>query len=120
MAGLCYFRVLLQWEIEAFAERYSVAPKDVVGMRRAVVDGRITSEIEPPCSWGDGKLDAYNLFVNGERPPNFVAGDSIGDWKVAGMGDGLRGSLSNRTMSLCGMRVCEISLCGISLLAKIG
>lgn len=71
-----------QWEVEAFAERYFLPPQNVVGMRRAVVDGRIRVEIEPPCSWGDGKLDAYNLFVNRERPPNFCAGDSIGDWTL--------------------------------------
>lgn len=71
-----------QWEVEAFAERYFVPPQNVVGMRRAVVNGRITAGIEPPCSWGDGKLDAYNLFVNRKRPPNFCAGDSIGDWTL--------------------------------------
>ncbi len=71
-----------QWEIEAFAERYFVPPQNVIGMRRAVVNGRITAAFEPPCSWGDGKLDAYNLFVTRERPPNFCAGDSIGDWKL--------------------------------------
>lgn len=71
-----------QWEIEAFAERFFVPPQNVIGMRRAVVDGRITVALEPPCSWGDGKLDAYNHFVTRERPPNFCAGDSIGDWKL--------------------------------------
>jgi hypothetical protein len=32
--------------------------------------------------WGDGKLDAFNMFVTRERPPNFVAGDSLGDWTM--------------------------------------
>lgn len=71
-----------QWEVEAFAERYFIPLQNVVGMRRAVVDGRITAAIEPPCSWGDGKLDAYSLFVTRDRLPNFCAGDSIGDWKL--------------------------------------
>jgi phosphoserine phosphatase len=71
-----------QWEVEAFAERYSIAPQRVIGMRRSVVNGQITAEIEPPCSWGDGKLDAYQMFVTRERPPNFCAGDSIGDWTL--------------------------------------
>lgn len=71
-----------QWEIEAFAERYAVPPQNVIGMRRAIVDGRITADIEPPCSWGDGKLDAFNQFVTRERPPTFAAGDSVGDWKL--------------------------------------
>ena len=71
-----------QWEIEAFAERYFIPPQNVIGMRRALVNGRITAAIESPCSWGDGKLDAYNLFVTRERPPNFCAGDSIGDWTL--------------------------------------
>jgi len=79
---VCVISASPQWEIEAFAERYFVAPQDVVGMRRAIVNGRITSVIEPPCSWGDGKLDAYSMFVDREHPPNFVAGDSIGDWKL--------------------------------------
>lgn len=71
-----------QWEIEAFAERYFVPPQNIIGMRRSIVSGRITTALEPPCSWGDGKLDAYNHFVTRERPPNFCAGDSIGDWTL--------------------------------------
>ncbi len=71
-----------QWEIEAFAERYFLPPQNVIGMRRTILNGRITTAFEPPCSWGDGKLDAYTLFVSRERPPNFCAGDSVGDWKL--------------------------------------
>lgn len=71
-----------QWEIEAFAERYFFPPENVIGMRRAVVAGKITAAFEPPCSWGDGKLDAYQMFVTRERPPNFCAGDSVGDWTL--------------------------------------
>lgn len=71
-----------QWEIEAFAERYSILPENVVGMRRAVIDGQIRAALEPPCSWGDGKLDAYRMFVSQTKLPNFCAGDSVGDWKL--------------------------------------
>lgn len=71
-----------QWEIEAFAERYFIPSHHVIGMRRAIVDGRITAQIEPPVSWGDGKLDAYQMFITRERPPNFATGDSVGDWKL--------------------------------------
>ncbi len=71
-----------QWEIEAFAERYFIPSQNVIGMRRAIINGRVTAAFEPPCSWGDGKLDAYNLFITRERPPNFCAGDSIGDWTL--------------------------------------
>jgi phosphoserine phosphatase len=71
-----------QWEVEAFAERYFFPPENVIGMRRAIVNGKITAAFEPPCSWGDGKLDAYQMFVTRARPPNFCAGDSVGDWKL--------------------------------------
>lgn len=71
-----------QWEIEAFAERYFFPPENVIGMRRAIVCGKITAAFEPPCSWGDGKLDAYQRLVTRARPPNFCAGDSVGDWKL--------------------------------------
>lgn len=71
-----------QWVVEAFAERYYVPPQNVIGMRRAIVDGRITAALEPPCSWGDGKLDAYQMFVTRDQPPNFVAGDGVGDWTL--------------------------------------
>ena len=71
-----------QWEVEAFAERYFFPTQNVIGMRRAIVNGKITAAFEPPCSWGDGKLDAYQMFVTRERPPNFCAGDSVGDWKL--------------------------------------
>jgi len=70
------------WEIQAFAERYFFPPENVIGMRRAVVDGKINAAFEPSCSWGDGKLDAYQMFVTRARPPNFCAGDSVGDWKL--------------------------------------
>ena len=71
-----------QWEVEAFAERYFFPTQNVVGMRRELVNGKITAAFEPPCSWGDGKVDAYQLQVTRTRPPNFCAGDSIGDWKL--------------------------------------
>lgn len=71
-----------QWEIEAFGERYQLPPGQVIGMRREIVDGRITATIAPPVSWGDGKLDAYQQFITRERPPNLVAADSVGDWKL--------------------------------------
>ena len=71
-----------QWQVEAFAERYFFPAQNVIGMRRARVNGKITAEFEPPCSWGDGKLDAYQMFVTRARPPNFCAGDSVGDWKL--------------------------------------
>ncbi len=71
-----------QWEIEAFAELYGIPHERVIGMRRAVADGLITSEIESPCSWGDGKLDAFNMFVARDRMPTFCAGDSVGDWTL--------------------------------------
>lgn len=71
-----------QWEVEAFAERYFFPPEQVVAMRRTVANGKITAAIEPPCSWGDGKIDAFQQFVTRARPPNFCAGDSVGDWKL--------------------------------------
>jgi phosphoserine phosphatase len=71
-----------EWEVQVFAERYDIPPERVIGMRREVRDGVITAELEPPCSWGDGKLDAYQMFVSRERPPNFCAGDSVGDWTM--------------------------------------
>jgi phosphoserine phosphatase len=71
-----------QWEIEAFVERYNLPPQYVVGMRREIVNGRITASPATPVSWGDGKLDAYQMYVTRERPPNLVAGDSVGDWKL--------------------------------------
>lgn len=70
------------WQVQAFAERYFFPTQNVVGMQRAIVKGKITAAFEPPCSWGDGKVDAYQMFVTRERPPNFCAGDSVGDWKL--------------------------------------
>lgn len=71
-----------QWEIEAFAERYFMPAENIIGMRREIVNGRITAAVSSPVSWGDGKLDAYQRFVTGKRPPNFAAGDGVGDWKL--------------------------------------
>jgi phosphoserine phosphatase len=71
-----------RWLVEPMAERYGIAPERVVGMQRVLRDGRITVEIDSPISWGDGKQDALRLFVGRDRLPSFVAGDSIGDWKL--------------------------------------
>lgn len=71
-----------QWVVEECAARFGIESERVIGMRREIVHERITASVDSPCSWGDGKLDAYQMFVTRERPPNFVAGDSLGDWKL--------------------------------------
>jgi phosphoserine phosphatase len=71
-----------QWLVEEFGARYGFPRARVVGMRRVIVKGRITSEVAPPCSYGDGKLDAYHQFVSAREAPTLVAGDSLGDWKL--------------------------------------
>ena len=71
-----------QWVVEAFAQLYGIPPARVVGMRRVVIDGKITAQVEPPVSFSDGKLDAYQAFVSRAQPPTFAAGDSVNDWKI--------------------------------------
>lgn len=71
-----------QWLVEECAAQFGIEPDRVIGMRREIVNERITASVDSPCSWGDGKLDAYQMFVTRQRPPNFVAGDSLGDWKL--------------------------------------
>lgn len=71
-----------QWEIEEFAAMYGLPPQQVVGMRRVIARDRITQEVEPPVSYSDGKLDAYRLYIDKIGAPRFVAGDSVGDWKL--------------------------------------
>lgn len=77
-------------EVQVCAGFYDVPPDHVVGMRRQVVSDKISLEVIPPVSFSDGKLDAYRLFINGSKSPSFVAGDSLGDWKLLESSDCLR------------------------------
>jgi phosphoserine phosphatase len=79
-----------QWLVEVAAEWYGIPPSRVVGMRRQIVDGRISGTVLPPISFSDGKLDAYQTFVNRTRPPTFAAGDSLYDWKLLEWADEAR------------------------------
>jgi phosphoserine phosphatase len=79
-----------QWEIEAFAGLYGIPPTRTIGMRRELHGDRITSQVAPPVSYSDGKLDAYRLFINYERAPSLVAGDSLGDWKILESSEAVR------------------------------
>lgn len=71
-----------QVEVEIFAAYFGIHQSRILGMRRRVINGRFTLECEPPISFGDGKLDAYRRFISESEPPAFVAGDSLGDWKL--------------------------------------
>lgn len=71
-----------QWEVEAFAATYGISRHRVVAMRREIVDGRISPAVAPPVSYSDGKLDAYRMLISRGEAPSFVAGDSLGDWKI--------------------------------------
>jgi phosphoserine phosphatase len=71
-----------QWLVEPLAELYGIPPARVVGMRREVVDGKLTARVEPPVSFSDGKLDAYQMFVSRTQPLTFAVGDSVNDWKI--------------------------------------
>ena len=64
------------------AARYGVPARRVVGMRREIENSRISGIVAPPVPFSDGKLDAYRMFIDRGQRPQFVAGDSINDWKL--------------------------------------
>ncbi len=65
------------WTIRAFAARVGVAPDRAIGIRVAVVGGRLTDDAIPPVSSGAGKVEAIRAAVG--VPPDLAAGDGPGD-----------------------------------------
>jgi len=64
-----------QWIVEVGAEYLGIPPWRVVGIKTRVDNGVITTDIEPPVTFGPGKVEAI-LAATGGRPA-VAMGDSV-------------------------------------------
>lgn len=66
-----------QWVVQAAAAHFPVKPEKMIGMRTKLVDGKLTTEMEPPPTFRQGKVDAIKQFIG--KKPVLVLGDSWTD-----------------------------------------
>lgn len=69
-----------QWIIEAAAPTLGVPVSQVVGIRLAVKDGRLTDTLIPPVTYRQGKVTAINTYIG--QQPVLVSGDSMTDYEM--------------------------------------
>ncbi len=71
-----------QWVVAGAANRFGMNRDQVIGMRTKLVDGKLTTEMEPPPTFKTGKVDAIKKFIG--RKPVLVIGDSWSDAEMMG------------------------------------
>lgn len=69
-----------QWVVKAAAPALGVLPDHVLGMRTKLVDGKLSSEIDPPTTFREGKVQAIQKFIG--RRPVLALGDSWTDFEM--------------------------------------
>jgi phosphoserine phosphatase len=69
-----------QWVVEGAAKYFGFDPKRVLGMRAKVTGGKLTSEIEMPPTFREGKVKAIEKFIG--RKPVLALGDSWTDFEM--------------------------------------
>ncbi|MBW1810450.1 MAG: haloacid dehalogenase-like hydrolase [Deltaproteobacteria bacterium] len=66
-----------QWVVTGAARRFAVAEGQVIGMRTKLDKGLLTTEMEPPPTFKEGKVEAIKKFI--KVKPILVLGDSWTD-----------------------------------------
>jgi len=66
-----------QWVVAGAARHFAVASEYVIGMRTKIKDGKLTSEIDPPPTFKEGKVQAIQKYIGVQ--PVLVLGDSWTD-----------------------------------------
>jgi phosphoserine phosphatase len=66
-----------QWVVQGAADHFGLSPDRIIGMRTKLVDGKLTTEIEPPPTFREGKVKAIEKFIG--KKPLLTAGDSWTD-----------------------------------------
>lgn len=71
--------------VQGAAEALGIPAARVIGVRTAVVDGKLTSELEKPLPWRQGKVDAIQARI-GVRPA-LAFGDGWTDYEMMANAD---------------------------------
>ena len=66
-----------QWVVQAASTHFPIKAEKMIGMRTKLVDGKLTTEMEPPPTFRQGKVDAIKQFIG--KKPVLVLGDSWTD-----------------------------------------
>jgi phosphoserine phosphatase len=66
-----------EWVVEGAAGKLGIQPDRVIGMRAKLQEGKLTSEIEPPPTFRQGKVEAISKFIG--HKPLLAVGDSWTD-----------------------------------------
>ncbi len=66
-----------QWVVEGAARFFDVVPPFVIGMRTKIVQSRITTHIDPPPTYKQGKVAAIRRYIG--KQPLLAVGDSWSD-----------------------------------------
>ena len=75
-----------QWVVQGAAKHFKVRPDRMIGMRTVLgEDGELTTEMEPPPTFRQGKVEAIEKFI-GARPV-LVVGDSWTDAEMLAYGE---------------------------------
>jgi phosphoserine phosphatase len=71
-----------QWVVRGAASVFPVKPERVLGMRTRLQDGKLTTDMEEPPTFRQGKVDAIQKFIG--RRPVLALGDSWTDAEMLG------------------------------------
>lgn len=66
-----------QWVVAGAARHFAVASEYVIGMRTKIKDGKLTSQIDPPPTFKEGKVQAIQKYIGVQ--PVLALGDSWTD-----------------------------------------
>lgn len=68
----------IKWLVEEIVEQENLPVDKVLGVQVRLFEGKLTRELVPPLTYGEGKKEAFLRESEGKKPL-FVAGNSPGD-----------------------------------------
>jgi phosphoserine phosphatase len=72
------------WVVTGAAKQFDVDPERIIGMRTKLVDGKLTTEMDPPPTFRQGKVEAIEKYIKAK--PLLVLGDSWTDAEMLAYG----------------------------------
>ncbi len=91
-AGIACWVVTATSEIvvRAGAHRLGFARERVIGMRNKMVNGRLTSTLQQPDTWGEGKVVVIRRDIHPTQRPVLVVADGLTDCEMLAYGADVR------------------------------
>ena len=76
--------------VRAGAHRLGFARERVIGMRNEMVNGRLTSTLQQPDTWGEGKVTVIQRDIHPTQRPILVVADGLTDREMLAYGADVR------------------------------